>query len=386
MFGARRKATVEAAGQVALANTSPAGQRFAGWGVGISRLAPGGYDFVPPADIWSRESAMSIPTISRARDLLCSAVGALPLTLWTVDFGRPEPVEARLPPAAWMDRPDPNRTRQFVLSWTVDDLLFGGRAYWRISDRYVTGYPSTFEWLPAADVNVGSDGRVTCRGQQIDGNDLVEFLSPLDGLLYTGWRAIQTALNLDNAAERFSTVELPAGWLEQTENSEPLDEVELAEIATKFQAARNTRTVAALNPYVRWRESEIDPSKLQLTEARAYQSLELSRLANIPPYLTGAPAGTAMTYTNTAQAKADLIDFGALPFVGCIEQTLSAGNVTPAGQWVRLETNAWLRSPFTPNENASRNDAEIAFNPNEPLPGRGGPGRPRDFDRQTGAL
>ena len=68
---------------------------------------------------------------------------------------------------------------------------------------------------------------------------------------------------------------------------------------------------------------------MQLVEGRTYQALELSRLANIPEYLTGAPAGTGMTYLNAEQAKADLIDFGAAPLIACIEQTLSGPNVTP---------------------------------------------------------
>ncbi len=381
----RPKPSIEAAGKVELANVSNV--RPSTWGVGISRLAPAAFDFAPPIDIYSREGAMAVPTISRARDLLCTSVGALPITLWTASFANDEPIEKRLPPAQWMLRPDPNRTRQFQLAWTVDDLLFNGRAYWHITDRYTTGYPSKFRWLPFNDVHVGTDGRVNYLSQQLNSDDIVEFLSPLDSLLSIGWRAITIANNLDNAAERFSTVELPAGWLEQTENSEPLTGEELAEIASDFQAARNSRTVAALNPFLKWRESLMDPQRLQLAEAREHQALELARLCNIPAYLVGAPVA-GMTYSNSAQAKADLIDFGSLPYVQCIEQTLSGPNVTPLGQFVRLDTNVWLRNPLVSNQNASPNDAQIAFNDQpqpqqQPQPPANPPGRPRQFDNQN---
>jgi phage portal protein BeeE len=108
---------------------------------------------------------------------------------------------------------------------------------------------------------------------------------------------------------------------------------------------------------------------MQLVEGRTYQALELARLANIPPYLVGAPAGTGMTYQNAEQARSDLIDYGALPYIGCIEQTLSGPNVTPAGTSIRLETNAWLRSPFTgdPAGAPSPNDMQIA-DPSNPTP------------------
>lgn len=77
-----------------------------------------------------------------------------------------------------------------------------------------------------------------------------------------------------------------------------------------------------------------------------------------------------MTYLNAEQAKADLIDFGALPYIGCIEQTLSGPNVMPRGNFVRLDVNAWLRNPFTttgPSGSAeqSPNDMQVAFNPGE---------------------
>jgi phage portal protein BeeE len=385
LFTRRRPPAVEAAGTVALATT----HRPTAWGVGIQRLAPADFP-VPPTDVWSREAAMSVPTISRARDLICSAVGSLPLCLYTVRWNdaTSAPVEERTPPAGWMNRPDPNRTRQWVLSWTTDDLLFLGRAYWRITARYQTSYPSAFQWMPAADVAIDATGIVRYLGKVVDPSDVVEFLSPTDGILFTGWRTISTATNLDQAAERFSTTEIPAGWLEQTENSEPLDADELAALADSFGAARQQRAVAALNPFIRWHESTMDPSRLQLVEARRHQAVELARIANVPAYYVDAPPqGSGITYTNSAQARADLIDFAALPYIAAIEQTLGGPNVTPNGQAVRLDVNAWLRNPYTPNDNASPNDLEIAYNTDTAVPvsppADRGPGRPRDFDGGT---
>ena len=95
---------------------------------------------------------------------------------------------------------------------------------------------------------------------------------------------------------------------------------------------------------MQWHESSIDPNKLQLTTARQYQSLELARLTNVPPYLVGAPTGTGMTYQNAVQARGDLIDFGAMPYIECIEDTLSGPNVLPQGRFVLLDVEAWTRT------------------------------------------
>lgn len=356
------------AGKVELATST----RPIGWGVGGQRLAPAELGFVPPTDVWSRATAMGVPSISRARDLVCSAVGALPLTQWTItwDPTAATQVELATPPATWMARPDPNRTRQFMLAWTTDDLLFYGRAYWHIVERYADTFPAAFEWMPFEDVHIDAQGTVRWGMVKIPAFDVVEFLSPIEGLLYTGSRAIATAVNLDNAAERFSHTEIPAGWLEQTEGSEPMTGDELADIADAFQAARGARTTAALNPFLRYRESAMDPSRLQLVEARQHQAVELARVANIPAYFLNAPAGTGMTYLNAQQAKSDLLDFGAMPYLQCVEQTLSGPNVTPRGRFVRLDTNAWLRNPFTPTTATPKeNDVQQAFNtPTEPDP------------------
>jgi hypothetical protein len=144
-----------------------------------------------------------------------------------------------------------------------------------------------------------------------------------------------------------------------------MSDARLTELGTQFADARLLNTIAATNKYVKYREIPYDASAMQLVEGRQYQALELARLGNVPPYLAGAPAGTGMTYLNAAQAKADLIDFGAAPLIGCIEQTLSGPNVCPPPITVRLDLNAWLRNPFTTSADAvpSPNDAQIADNP-----------------------
>jgi hypothetical protein len=334
-----------------------------------------GGEFLAPVDyagmllpFWDRGAAMSIPTLSRARDLICSAVGALPFTLYTLEFDDDATqIERRSPPAGWMDRPDPDRTRQWLLSWTVDDLYFHEVAYWHIRDRYATGYPSTFELMPFVDVTVSDDGTTVEWKQngtpvEVPAADVVEFLSPIEGLLSNGYRAIATAVALDNAAERFASAEVPAGILEEQDGGEDLTQDELDSLAVNFAAARQRNTTAATNKYLKYKESTSDPNRLQLIQGRQYQALEMARLGNVPPYLVGAPSGSGMTYQNAVQARGDLIDFGALPYVGCIEQTLSGPKVTPRGQFVRLDANAWLRNPLTATNTPSPNDLEQAFN------------------------
>jgi hypothetical protein len=297
-----------------------------------------------------RARAMQIPTVSRARDLLSSLVGSLPIRNYGTQWNGEDLEEIPLPPEPWMIRPDPRTTRAHMLAWTFDDLLFYGRAYWLVTSRYSTGFPATFQWLPAELVtftaqrlagNVPISGySIQFEGSPLRERDVVVFYGPNDPVLLDGTRAIRTAERLDRAAERFANTPAAFGWLRQTAG-EPMSGDELADLAAAWAAARDDNAIAALNEFVEWNESQMDPTRLQLLEARQHQALELARVMNVSPFLVGAPSGGSMTYQNAQMAQAQLaIDAG--PYIDVIEQTLSADSVTPRGHIVRLDRSVWL--------------------------------------------
>lgn len=299
----------------------------------------------------ARLAALRVPTISRARDLICGMVGALEIRQYGRQWNGEDYERFELPPDSWFVQPDPNTTRNFFLSNVTDDLIFFGRAFAVVLQRNAQGFPAAFTWIPANNVQTldqagpaqwwGPSSQIYFQGVRLDTSDVVQFLSPIPGLLATGSRAITTAIRLDRAAEKFATMEVPAGYLRQV-GGEPMSSQDLADLAAAWSEARETASVAALNEYVQWVESSIDPSKLELVSARTYQALELARVANIPPYMVGAPTGSGMTYQNSQQAREDLYLFGAKPYIDCIEQTLSMNNVTPRGRYIELDVSAYL--------------------------------------------
>lgn len=317
-----------------------------------------------PALVWGstyRWRAMRIPTISRARDLICTTVGALPLRAYNIvwDPERLEYAELRIQDEPWMVRPNERTTRSHMIAWTVDDLVFHGRAYWLIQSRYSTGYPASFLRLPADEVNLQADMweanapigtyTITWRGAELDPANVVIFYSPIQSLLETGSTAIIQAERLGLAATRFATTPAAMGWLRQVEG-EDLTSAELAELAAVWAEARDTSAVAALNRSVEWHESSIDPDRLQLIQARQHSALELSRVANIPPYLVGAET-SSFTYANAQQARQDLILFGCAPYIAVIEETLSGPAVSSRSRIIRFDKSAWLDAiaPDSPN-------------------------------------
>jgi len=302
---------------------------------------------------FKREEAIQIPTISRARDLIVSLISGLPFNQFSLmwDDQAAEYEELMIPSETWMSRPDPRVTRQFILASTVDDLLFFGRAHWVITSRSsTTGFPLSFQWIPAADVELKDmpgpqywtmPKEIRFNGITLDGKDVVTFLSPIQSWLTMGARAIEISNRLDNAAMRFAANEITAGYLQQTNGSEPMDAEALGDLCAAWSKARQRNAIGALNSSVSWQEFNSDPSKLQLVEARKHQMTELANLCNVPQVLVGADAGTGMTYNNVQESQRALY-LSAKQYIECISQTLSMDNVLPRGRFCRLDISDYI--------------------------------------------
>jgi phage portal protein BeeE len=309
----------------------------------------------------SVEAALSVPTISRARDLICSMVGCLTFKQYSQQWNGEYMERIYLPPDTWFNQPDPNVTRNFMLSNTASDLLMFGRAFWVITERLGNGFPSAFTWIPAQNVYTldqtgpqwfGPSDAITFQGAPLETKDVVQFLSPNGGLIYQGQTAITTALRLQRAAERFATNEIPSGYLKQT-GGEPMNSQDLADMAAAFAAARQQSTVAALNEFVDYKETSHKPDDLQLVQSREFMALEMARLANIPPYLVGVSV-PGYTYQNADSARMDLYQFGAKPLIEAIEQTLSMNSIIPRGRYVEMDVESYLEE----NDMGTRDESD----------------------------
>ena len=324
----------------------------------------------------ARNAAISVPTINRARDLMASVIGSMPLRMYKEVWNETERKMEKeyLAPRSWIRRPDPTVPFQFLMSFTLDDLMMFGRAFWYISSRYADGLPATMQRLPAGSITTtdqsgpvwfAPSSQVYFQGGEIDPANLIQFLSPAQGLIYSAPNAIDTALKLEAARNRNASSSIPAGILRQTENSEPLDAQSLSDLAAQFNAARASNQTAALNQYLTYTETNATPDKMLLIEASQYQSLEMSRLANVPPYLVGVATG-AYSYQSSQQARADLYLFGVKLYADAIAGALSMDNVLPRGTYVEFDADEYLEENFMA-DNMDKEDINIQENTQEEI-------------------
>lgn len=314
--------------------------------------ALGQFSWDPLTGHVGRSLAMSLPPVSRARDVLSGALSQVPLRAYLYDRITGEYTDHPAPPT-WLDRPDPDRTRGALVADLLDDIVFQSVAYLWVRHRDFAGFPDQFRWLPATELThqLDSNGLTTTgyhwQGYDIAVRDVVRIESVQGAALEHGWRAIDTAVRLEEAAQRFASTEVPAGWLQQT-GGVPLTPEEQSAMAQRFAQARHTNTVAMLSEHVTWNESSYDPSRLQLTEARQHAATDLARVMNVPAAIVHAPSNDSQTYSNVQDQRSDLWTFGLAPIAHAIAATLSGPNVTPRGTVIKFDPSDTLADPFPP--------------------------------------
>ena len=303
--------------------------------------------------------ALSVPTVSRSRDLIAGLIGSLELKHYQKVWNSVEEeyTEVYLPLEPWMERPDPKVTRSFFFVNIFTDLFMYGVAYAYVTRRYAPqgagqqGFPAAMTWLPAANMSstkqtgypqfYGPSDELEFNGQPLDVNNVIQFISPIEGILKIGARAINTSIYLDQAADRYAQLETVPGYLQQIDG-EDLSGEDLGSLASAWANARKQNAIGALSRQVEFREYKQNPQEV-ISDQRKYQALEMARLCNIPAYLVSAPTeGASMTYQNAQQARQDLYLFGARIYLDCIEQTLSADNILPRGRYVEFDVDDYM--------------------------------------------
>jgi phage portal protein BeeE len=329
----------------------------------------------------ARAAAISLPVISRSRDLLASVIGSTPLQMynevWNPDTQ--EMVKTYIAPRSWLRQPDPTITYSTLMSWTFDDLFFFGRAFWYITSRTADGFPASFTRLPAAMITTldqaGQNGVFFAPSKQVyfqgglmedSLENLVQFISPIQGILYQSPSAIETALKIESSRLRNAASSLPSGVLSQV-SGEPLSAQELGDLASAFNAARMNNQTAALNEYLKYEETKALPDNMLMIESARYSAEDLSRLCNTPQYLCGISIGS-YAYSNSQSAREELWEFGARQYMNCIAQTLSFNNVTPKGTFIDWDIDDYILGSMPDADNMPDMETPAEAMPETPTP------------------
>jgi phage portal protein BeeE len=298
-----------------------------------------------------RDMAMRVPSIARARTIHASIISAMPLKMYREQWNETdrETEYIDLAPRSWLRRPDPAIPYETLMAWLFDDLFFWGRAFLFISSRTADGFPASFSRLPAAmvsspkmpqDIWFAPAQELEFNGLEIDPQNVVQFISPVEGIIYSNADTIATALKVEASRARNAETSIPSGILRQT-GGEPLSAQELADLSAQFNAARRTNQTAALNEFLSYEATSATPDKMMLIESAQFSALQMAQISQLPPYLLGVPTGS-YAYTNSRESRWDTWLFGTKLWAECIAATLSSNQVLPNGTYVEFDTDEYL--------------------------------------------
>lgn len=294
----------------------------------------------------TRELAMSVPAVARARNIICGTIGSLPLTTFNRITGE------YVDPHRVINQPDPRVAGFVIYNWLAEDIFFYGAGYGQVLEMYSStdgGRVRAWTRVSPDRVTVDTDFRNTeIVGYKVDGmavpltgvGSIIRFDGPDEGFLHRAGKTVSAAVYLENAAVNYAKEPVPSMVLKS--NGTNLNAERISSLLSAWKTSRQSRSTAFLNADVDVKEIGFDPKSLQLTEARQYVALELARAAGIPAYFLSAET-TSMTYSNAVSERRSLVDFSLRPILKAIEERLSLPDFVPNPVMVRFDLDDFLR-------------------------------------------
>ena len=283
----------------------------------------------------SRHDAMSVPSVARARNLICGTVASIPLEYYKTSTG-----EVIAPPR-WIKQLSKSQPSFVTLTWIVDSLLFYGVSYLLVTERYAEdGRPASFEWVANTRVTFTTDlygihvTQYYIDASPVDMNDIVTIQGFDEGVLDRSGRTIQAAIDVDRAAAINSANPQPAGFLKNSGADLPPNEVQ--GLIAAWKRARQNNSTAYLTSTLDYNPVSFSPKDMMYNEAVQNLSTQIARAMNVPAYYLSADQNTTMTYANVQDERKQFYALSIEPYVQAIQSRLSMDDISTAGHEVRF--------------------------------------------------
>ena len=283
----------------------------------------------------SRKDAMSVPSVARARNLICGTVASIPLEYYNKKTGE------IIAPPRWINQLSKNQPSFVTLNWMVDSLLFYGNCYLRVVERYQEdGRPSAFEWIANTRVTFTTDlegimiTQYYVDAQPISMNDIVTIQGLDEGVLERAGRTIQSAIDINKAAAISSATPMSSGILKNM--GADLPPAEVSGLLAAWKRSRQNNSTAYLTSTLEFQSTQFSPKDMMYNEAIQNLSTEIARAMNVPAYLLSSENNQSMTYSNIQDERKQFFAMSIEPYIQAIQTRLSMDDISTAGHEVRF--------------------------------------------------
>jgi HK97 family phage prohead protease len=305
----------------------------------------------------SREQALQVPAVMRARNMICGSLCTLPIRVIGPD--RREVTGVTYLPSGNLD---PNIANSVVKAQIFEDLLFEGVSWLRVTKFGWHGFPVEARHVPVDSVHVApagslmpsqqqispdqpfpADGRVYIDGRPVGDREVIRFDSPNPPLLVHAARAIRTCLLLDQAAALYAKDPQPLGYFSPADGADPIDDDDVEELLDDWNGQRARNSWAYIPAALKANTLSWNPEQLQLADQRQHAVLEIARAAGLEAEDLGVST-TSRTYANREQRNQDRINFTLGAYVTAVQERLSMRDVLPQNGYVaRIDFGGFLR-------------------------------------------
>jgi HK97 family phage portal protein len=290
-----------------------------------------------------RKEAMTVPSVARARNLICGTVASIPLEYYNKKTG-----EVIASPR-WINQLSKSQPSFVTLTWMIDSLMMYGVCYLLVEERYSEdGRPASFEWVANNRVTFTTDvlgimiEQYYVDSTPISMNDIVTIQGFDEGILERGARTIQAAIDVERAAAVNSAQPQPAGYIRNSGADLPPAEVQ--GLLAAWKRSRQNNSTAFLTSTLSYETVSFSPKEMLYQDAIQSLSLQLARTCNVPAYyLSSDPQ--SMTYSNVQDERKQFYTLSIEPYIQAVQSRLSMDDISTAGHGVRFNvTDTFLKT------------------------------------------
>jgi HK97 family phage portal protein len=303
------------------------------------------------ASTFSLAEALALPAIGRAVELLTSlgaGFAALEYTAGVASEYQPRIIR----------RPDPFRSRQEWQAQVLWELVTEGEAFLRLGS-WLEGYPGHAIVLPHDEVQVSWDDRrflptYSWRGEElVHGRDIYHVaINRRAGQLH-GSSVLRRSLHylgILAAAEEFAASSFGSGGVPSTvlKVATKMTKAEAQALRTQWAESRRDATLGGepavagygIDPIF----PDVDPQRMQLTEARSQGATTVARMMGVPgPLLLAETSGSSVNYSNVDAIADQVVKLTILPlYLAPVESALS--DLVPRTKAVRYALSELTRA------------------------------------------
>lgn len=303
----------------------------------------------------SRKQALSVAAVQRVRNKICS-IGTLPIYTY-----RGLVVDTTVHPLLRQINPD--LANVVTLAETLEDLLFDGLSWWRVTSQDFDSYPLSAKHVPLTSVSLkqppggrpaplpsGFDARpvtyVWVDGEPVEASLMIRFDSPNPGLLSSSAGPIKRALLLDRLAATYANNPRPLDYFEDSPDwdGDELTDDAVAQFLAEWAEARRQNATAKIPSQLKYNSgTPVSAADMQLVELQRQASLEIANGSGIDPEDIGLNT-TSRTYFNAQDRRISTVNETFAPYMSAVQDRLSMGDVTRRGYTVRFDLTDYLKA------------------------------------------